>query len=569
MSDAQVVAMAVAAFAGALVPSTTPLMTGGLLAVVALALQRPWLIVLAAALLASSLAARSWDGIDAPRPAHIDGSGTVVTDPERFGRGTTLVVRVDGTRYLATGWGGVGARLGRTEAGELIRVTGTTRPYGGPAERKAALHLGHRLSVESANAEGDGNLLWQTANGLRGRLVEGARSLDPQRRALFTGLVYGDDRHQDPLTASDFRLAGLTHLLAVSGQNVAYVLTLARPIIQRFSLRGRWAVTLGVLVVFAAATRFEASVLRATVMAGIAVTGNLLGREANSGRLLALAVTGLLLVDPLLAHTVAFRLSVAASAGIVWLKPVVQPQGLRPGWLAEAVGVTVAAQLAVAPLLITTFGPVSVVSLPANVVAGPIAGLVMAWGMTAGLVAGFVPAGAAWLVHRPTALLLWLLEAVGFWAGRIPLAPVGLGWIGATVFLLLLRPFWAANAMAKLAVLVSASVLALTLVPDPVEGGHAVGRGSEVWVVGDQTVLVLAGSGPVEWLLDDLRAVQVRHIDLVVMSDDHGVLIDQLNERISVAKRQLLPEGSSTVSIGSKALVVTVTSGELDVALRG
>ena len=58
------------------------------------------------------------------------------------------------------------------------------------------------------------------ANSLRRTIESGARSLARDERALFTGLVYGDDRAQSPLTADDFDAAGLTHLLAVSGQNV-------------------------------------------------------------------------------------------------------------------------------------------------------------------------------------------------------------------------------------------------------------------------------------------------------------------------------------------------------------
>ena len=102
------------------------------------------------------------------------------------------------------------------------------------------------------------------------------------------------------------------------GQNVAFVLLVVQPLVVRFGLWARWLAILGVLALFATVTRFEPSVLRATVMAAIAVTVWLAGRQASGRRLLALAVAALLLWQPLLVHSLAFRLSVAASAGILF-----------------------------------------------------------------------------------------------------------------------------------------------------------------------------------------------------------------------------------------------------------
>jgi predicted membrane metal-binding protein len=71
----------------------------------------------------------------------------------------------------------------------------------------------------------------------------------------------------------DFRGSGLTHLLVVSGQNLAFVLVLASPVTNRLTWRWRWVVTLGVIGAFALVTRFEPSVLRASAMAAICWIG--------------------------------------------------------------------------------------------------------------------------------------------------------------------------------------------------------------------------------------------------------------------------------------------------------
>src|SRR5262249_3914154 len=145
-------------------------------------------------------------------------------------------------------------------------------------------------------------------NDVRHTLARGARSLPPGRRALFTGFVLGDDRDEPPEVADDFAATGLTHLLAVSGENVAFVLALAGPLLRRLGWRGRLAVGLAVLLLFGLVTRWQPSVLRAVAMAGLAMVATLTGRPQSPVRLLALAVAGLVLIDPLLVMSLGFRL---------------------------------------------------------------------------------------------------------------------------------------------------------------------------------------------------------------------------------------------------------------------
>ncbi len=540
-------AVASGAFLGALTPGIVwPLDSGTLLttcvagaAVVVgmrVAAVGRWvaLTVLAAALITSTLAARSWSGLDVLGERDISGRATLVTDPQRSGQSTVAVVRVSGRRYLARAHGPAGGALGRSQAGGHVEVEGRTRPYRGSRERKAALHVAEWLVVERAKPLDTRNPLWRVANATRGLIADGVGHFSIERRSLFTGIVYGDDRNQDPSTEVDFRLAGLTHLLAVSGQNVAYVLTVAGPLIQRRSPAGRWMATLSVLVLFAAATRFEPSVLRATAMAGIAVSARTLGREVDSGRLLALAVTALLIVDPLLAETVAFRLSVAASAGIVWLGPILRRRLRGPSWFRESMAVTLAAQLAVAPLLTATFGPVGVVSIPANLAAGPIAGLVMAWGMSAGLAAGVAGGWTAQGLHLPTSGALWLLEEVAAYAAAVPLAPVGLDWIACAVLTAMIghrwRRFRAGAAMAGTIGL----ALCVALVPVRPLGAHRVGWESAVSVRADSIVLDLRAEHDPTRLLEDLSRLGIRSVDTIVVDGAGAPTVRLLLERLSV-----------------------------------
>ena len=289
----------------------------------------------------------------------------------------------------------------------------------------------------------------------------------------------GDDRGQPPELADAFRAAGLTHLLAVSGQNVAFVMLLAIPLLRRGGLRWRLGLTLAVLVAFGVLTRWEPSVLRAEAMAAVTAAGAFTGRPVRGVRLLALAVTGCVLVDPLLVHSVGFRLSVAACAGLAVFTPVLARR------LPLLVAASIAAQAGAAIVLIPTFGSVPLVALPANVLAVPAAGPIMMWGLVAGPIAGAVSPLMP-IVHVPTRLALAWVAGVAEVSARVPLAPVGV--IGGTACLAAVLALLRARAalVRSVALLTLASVVVVSARPPvPVvgvtvaDGASAVGRGRQ------------------------------------------------------------------------------------------
>ena len=214
--------------------------------------------------------------------------------------------------------------------------------------------------------------------------------------------MLGDDREQSGAVRQAFRDSGLAHLTAVSGENVAFLLVMASPLLGRLGLRARWVATVVLIAWFALLTRFEPSVLRACVMAGLAATATFLARPASTVRSSAWPSRACCWSTPCWSGRSGWWLSVGATAGIAMLaKPIAaRLPGPRP--LALAFAVTLAAQLGVAPVQLAVFGPLPVASLPANLLAGPVAGPVMVWGLPAGVVAGLVPRPVAILLHLPT-----------------------------------------------------------------------------------------------------------------------------------------------------------------------
>jgi ComEC/Rec2-related protein len=311
----------------------------------------------------------------------------------------------------------------------------------------------------------------------------------------------------------------------VSGQNVAYAVAAVGIVLRRLTLGGRLVAGVLVLATFGTLTRWEPSVLRAVAMASIALVATVAGRPQPGIRILALAVAMLVIVDPLLVHSVGFQLSAAASAGILLLAPPLARRLPGPRPFATAVAVTLAAQLGVAPVLVPTFGGVPAASLPANLLAAPAAGPVVVWGMTAGLVAGAVGGPVATVVHLPTRLLVGWIAGVARVASRLPMATLGwatlavlVGAIAASVAGRQEPRRRAARPRAALAVAVAVVLLPVWRPPSGERDGDELAPGARVWRAGPTTVVVLDGGADAVDVLEALRAARIGSIDVLAVA---------------------------------------------------
>ncbi len=362
---------------------------------------------------------------------------TLVDDPDSSRFGARALVRVrevsgrgaGGRRVLVTASGDVAGHLRLLSAGEGLVVEGWFAPLEGFDTRWRWKHaVGTFHATDFLGASRARGALDRAANDARALVLAGSQHLAPVDRALLAGFLLGDTRGVPDGLTEQFRAAGLTHLTAVSGENVAFVLALFAPFLRRLAWRGRVAGALAVLVFFGTMTRWEPSVLRAIAMAAIGLVAGYLGRPAVGLRILVLAATALLLADPFLLHSVGFLLSCGASLGIAVLARPIGAWLRGPAWMREVLGVTAAAQIGVAPVLIPVFGAMPLVALPANLVAVPLAAPLTMWGLTAGVVGGLLrPLSPAVprLLEVPTVALLHALIAVADLAARVPFAVDG------------------------------------------------------------------------------------------------------------------------------------------------
>ena len=449
------------------------------------------------------------------------------------GRGATSEVRSPVVVLGGPEW--LGVRLG-----ERVRASGRLAPADGDA---AALLLGRGPPVRLAAA----GVWWRAAAAVRRSIRDSVAPRDQDARELVPSLVVGDDSGLDPALAEDFRTTGLTHLLAVSGTNltllVGFLLVLARWLGVRG--RGTWLVAAVGIVGFVLIARTEPSVVRAAAMGTVALVGlGSNGRERGT-RCLGVAVLGLLLLEPGLAVSAGFALSVLATGGILLLGPPWRDALRRwlPRWAAEAVAVPLAAQVACTPVVTAISGQVSLVAVAANLLAAPAVAPATVLGLAGGLV------GLAWMplgqvVAAPAAWSVGWIVVVARHGAALPTpsidwgtGPAALALVGAlTVATVLVAPRVLRSPGTAVGCTVLLVVTVLTRPPTPgwPPGGWVmamcdVGQGDALALRAGPGVAVVVDTGPDPALVDAcLERLEVTRVPLLVLTHFHADHVDGL-----------------------------------------
>lgn len=393
------------------------------LSVVALTERRHRALVLAAALL---LAGWWWgstrlDALDRSVLArHAGDTGRARVEVTGVARRSEFSVRVP-VKVL---------RFGSLEPGERSRLElppGRAPPQGGVLDTIATVRL-PRHADEAGGFDEAGYLRRQGIHavlradgyrltGRRGGVAGAAdrlraalaRSLAPgltgERKAVVAGIVLGEDEGLDAGLRDHFRASGLYHLLAVSGQNVAYVIggVIALAWLFGFSRRVGEACALTAVAAYVVAVGWQPSVVRAGVAGGLASLAWLASRPRDRWYFLLVGAAVLLAWTPYALLEPGFQLSFGAVGAIFLLVPPIErrlsgypiPVGLR-----SILAVSVACGVATAPILMTHFGAVPLFSVAANAAAAPIVAPLLGLGLGAAALDPVLPEAAlalAWV----------------------------------------------------------------------------------------------------------------------------------------------------------------------------
>jgi competence protein ComEC len=393
-------------------------------------------------------------------PAVARVEGRLVSDPVRFARGRQRLVldvdRVDGTarsgllQLTVYGTAPQVAEGQRIAARARLRAASGFRNPGGfdyaAFLEREGVHVVASASGADVDVQ-DGERRWHAR--VRHRTIASIEAALPEvSGALLTGLLLGSRGELPPEILDGFRRAGVYHVLAVSGFNVALVASsvFTGALLATASRRLAAVAAIVSVVGFASVVGPEPSVLRAVVMAVLVLAALLLERDASVLNSLALAAIAILAVRPGDLPDPGFQLSFAATAGIV-LAP------LPRATIAGAIGVSLAAQLAVLPIALVHFNQVSWIGVVANLGVVPLAGVATILGLAAACTAPLAATLASWLFDALWPVLL-AMRAIVHVAAAVPGALVHLPaphWTGVVTYLSALGlMLWTWHARARL-----------------------------------------------------------------------------------------------------------------------
>jgi len=245
------------------------------------------------------------------------------------------------------------------------------------------------------------------------------RTLPDKEASLLAGIVLGSQKDLPFSFYEALRQSGTLHLVVASGMNVTILGKVVLDIfLKRFRRGTAVLASLLCILIYTFLAGGEAPIVRAAIMGSLAFSAQVFGRQYWAGWALFLTLSLMLLISPDLLFQVGFQLSAAATAGLIFLSPLINRLfktrflGLVEADLTE----TVSAQLAVMPLLLAHFGQFNFLSVFPNVLVAALVPLLMRLGgilLIAGMVSQALAQIIAWLVWVPLRYMVLVIEFFG------------------------------------------------------------------------------------------------------------------------------------------------------------
>jgi len=259
---------------------------------------------------------------------------------------------------------------------------------------------------------------------VRRHFTAGMQSALPEPLAPFAmGLLVGQRATLPKDTKQDLLMVGLTHIIAVSGYNLTIMLHASRKLLARRSKRLNTALSLGLMAVFLLIAGASASIVRAAIVSMLSIATLYYGRYMKPLNLIMMAAALTAWVNPFYIWSdTSWYLSFLAFFGVMLLAPLLANR-LRPSWRNSLIAMvaleSLCAELLTMPFVLWTFGQMSFIGLPANVMVVTLVPLAMLLSLAAGLSGMLVGPIAGWLSWPASMLLTYMLDIAHLLA-RVP-----------------------------------------------------------------------------------------------------------------------------------------------------
>lgn len=208
-----------------------------------------------------------------------------------------------------------------------------------------------------------------------------AKLFPKDEMGLILGMMIGETKDISENVMEDFRMTGITHLVAVSGSNVAYVVMLVYFVFKKLiGKRGTYFVSVFFIILFMLISGASSSVVRASIMAILSIIASILYFKSDIISNISFSALVLMIISPLIVFDVGFILSFGGTIGIVLLSKDLERMFSKFGKLAETLAVTCSAQVVLMPIMMYYFNTISILSVITNLIVAPISGSITIFG---------------------------------------------------------------------------------------------------------------------------------------------------------------------------------------------
>lgn len=241
---------------------------------------------------------------------------------------------------------------------------------------------------------------------------------------LILGMMIGETRDISEETKENFKTSGITHLIAVSGSNVAFIVLLVQLVFKKIiGKRNTYFISILFLIIFMLVSGASSSVIRATIMTILSIVADILYLKSDELSNLETSAFVLLLLNPLIVYDVGFILSFGGTIGILVLSKDFQKIFENFGRLKETLAVTCSAQLVLLPIMAHYFNNISLLSLITNILVVPISGIVTIMGFIIFFISKISFPFAQILAKSLYVLAMFIIKVAEFFA-KIPFSNI-------------------------------------------------------------------------------------------------------------------------------------------------
>lgn len=273
------------------------------------------------------------------------------------------------------------------------------------------------------------NIIYEIRKNIKGTFE---KILPQDEFGIMTGILIGDTSYITKKTEESFKSSGITHLLAVSGSNIAYVILFTKFIFNKI-LGKRYSnyIVIIFVIVFMIVSGCTPSVVRATIMGCIIIIAEILSRKPNIYASISISAIIILTYNPLISFDVGFILSFGGTLGIVFLYERIK-QGVINFYsientvllyIVETLSLTLAAQIILLPIMCYNFNSISSVAIIVNILVVPISGLVTILGFIIYISSLFCFPAAKFLGYSIYILIRIVINIANFFSS-LPFATV-------------------------------------------------------------------------------------------------------------------------------------------------